>query len=184
MLGSRPAMSWDVIIIKTTDPNFARPTEKADRVLMGKPDEVRSSLDKSIRGIHWTSTSHGVLNEGSLTLEFLLSAPHNSVDGLPPVSLKASDEVDSIGVYARGSGNPVEIIVKAAKFNQWSVFDSGMGTWIDLNSPNQQSWKEYTYYASTVEPETPGKTEGGAANLGTHLLLSVVVFAAVIVFIR
>lgn len=186
-------MSWDAILVKTSDTNFAKPADNATGISMGKPAELRGKINSVIPGIHWWNGTEGNANMGSLSLEFSLIG--NEKVNFPVVTAAQIpkppgelDDVGSIGVSARGAGDPVSILVTIAKANHWSLGDSQDGSWIDLNSPSQSSWQEFTGYRDHVVNNLEGARTNGGTNstlsIGVNLIISAVIFAALIFLVR
>src|SRR5437868_12692939 len=110
-------MSWDAIIVKTTDPNYAKPREDAPSVVMGRVSEVQAKVKQVVPSVEWSSPAYGHASLGSLSLEFSMLGPTNSATAPEKLSLRS--DVESIGIAARGSGDPISIIVTLAKSNHW-----------------------------------------------------------------
>jgi hypothetical protein len=175
-------MSWDVIIAKAADTNYCKPAESTGLLPMGTPGELHAKLDAVVPAIHWTSNAEGHAYVGSLSLEFSLGG---KTDGIAPTAtpLAGSDQVQSIGVSARGSGDPVATVVAIARKYQWSVADAQDGAWVDLNAPSHASWNQFTEYRDKMA--AGGYSEGGAkSTLGQTLLITILATAAVIVALR
>ena len=177
-------MSWDVIIGKTAGTNYAKPAEDAGFLPMGKPSEVKAKLDASIPSIQWFGADNGHASLDKLSLEINLIGPEDSNrPGLQPLPLRESDDVHMIGIAARGSGDPVALIVDLCKTNRWSVADSQEGEWINLNAPSKQSWQQFSTYRDKVlgSPSVSGPSSGSVA---VNLLISLVFFVLVGVAVR
>lgn len=178
-------MSWDAIIGKTSDPNFAKPADNAPFVAMGKPKEVKAKLNMSLPGIDWSSTSEGHVYAGAVSLEFSLTGKSAAAaTGITPPRLMESEDVEFIGVSARGSGAPIPILVSIAKANQWSIADSQDGTWIDLNAPSEKSWVQFTEFRDKIVANPGSGNSNTNPSVGTNLLISAVVFVAIALAIK
>ncbi|MFO1449859.1 MAG: hypothetical protein U1F61_17000 [Opitutaceae bacterium] len=178
-------MSWDAIIAKTSDSHYIKPADDARLVAMGTAQEIRGKLSSALPSIKWSSSSEGHGYVESLSLEFSLrgkSDPSKPTKASKPPG--DSDPIESVGVSARGTGDPVNIVVSIAKTNRWSVADSQEGTWIDLNSPDKTSWREFAQYRDEVTGSLPPEGSMSDRSVATNLLISAVVFGAVIVAVR
>ncbi|HUR44764.1 MAG TPA: hypothetical protein VMZ27_02730 [Candidatus Saccharimonadales bacterium] len=171
-------MSWDAIFVKTTDPNFLHPAEHAGTMVMGPVSELQAKVKENLPSVEWTQPGYGHARIGSLSLEFSMLAP--TVRGAAPRSLSLSSDVDSIGVAARGSGDPLGVIVALAKSNHWSVIDSQEGTWMNLAAPNSSSWKEFTGFRDKVAGRIGESTGRPTEGIGRNLLISAVFFVALV----
>lgn len=177
-------MSWDVIIGKKTGTNYAKPAEAAGFLPMGKPNEVKAKLDASIPSIQWSGAGNGYARFDKFSFEInFFGAESTNRLGLEPFPLREFDDVHMIGTSARGSGDPVAVIVDLCKTNRWSAADSQLGEWINLNAPSRESWQQFSAYRDRA----PGGTTANAPTSGSvavNLLISLVFFALVGVVVR
>ncbi len=168
-------MSWDATIAKTSDPKFIKPADEARFLPMGTALEVRNNLTTAAPSIEWSSASQGHAYVGSLSLEFSFLGKIEENESLASMAKRPqdADEVGSIGVSARGAGDPLEVVISIAKANQWSVFDSQEGTWIDLNAPSKESWKDFTEFRDMVAQNLPGDRHPptSSGSLATNLFI-------------
>lgn len=178
-------MSWDAIIAKTSDSNYIKPADDARLVAMGTAQEIRGKLSSALPSLKWSSASEGHGNVESLSLEFSLLGKSDAAKPMKPSKLPGdSDPIESVGVSARGTGDPVGVIVSIAKANRWSVADSQDGIWIDLNAPGKKSWNEFAQYRDEVAGNLPLDRPPGDRSVTTNLLISAIVFGAVVVAVR
>lgn len=178
-------MSWDAIIAKTSDTNYTKPGDDAAFVSMGNPAEVRAKLNLGLPSLKWSSRSDGHADVGSLSLEFTLMGKSEHVGReSEPKQLTEAESVDSIGVSARGNGDPVSVVVGLAKSNHWSVADSQDGAWINLDSPAQKTWTEFTQYRDKIARESRGTGPVTGGSVGINLLISCVVLIVVVLVIK
>src|SRR5688572_4837769 len=111
-------MSWDAIIVKTSDPNYIKPADGAQFLPMGTAQEIRGKLTTAIPSIKWWSSYQGHSLVGSLSLEFsLMGRTEKKSLASVPKRPGDSDLVESVGVSARGTGEPLSVLVAIAKAN-------------------------------------------------------------------
>jgi hypothetical protein len=180
-------MSWDATLAKTSDPNFARPAEDAKLLPMGKPADVRAALNATIPGIDWSHPPEGHVFMGDFSLEFYLTGKTPFQAGSTTIpNVSESDDVESVSVSARGSGDPISALVAVAKANHWSLADAQEGTWMDLNSPSQKSWENFTAFRDRVSARVgivqPKPME--SRSVGTNLLISAAVILGIILVMK
>lgn len=173
-------MSWDAIIAKTADQNFAKPADDALYLPMGSASSIQAKLNSALPELEWSSASEGYARSGTLSLEFSLLGKMDP-NGSESRSIGINDEVESISVAARGSGDPVALLVVIAKANEWSVADTQEGAWIDLNAPSQATWQQFTEYRDRLQQGSPpGSSPSGgspsAESMATNLMISCAVF--------
>jgi hypothetical protein len=178
-------MSWDVIIAKTADPNFVKPSEDAGLLPLGNLNEVKVKLSAFDPKIEWASATQGHTIVGKISLEILLlgKTPERGAPRTTATSLAGSDDVWSIGISARGEGDPVALVTMLAKTNSWSVADSQDGGWMDLNAPSLKSWKAFSEYRNEVFGGKQGGDSSGG-SVGMNLLISVAVFVVLVLLVR
>lgn len=178
-------MSWDAILVKTTEPNSAKPADDAKPLPMGTAREVRNKLEDAVPAINWWSSSEGHGYIGNLSLEFSLMG---KTEGREPrdVSkpLRDADEVETVGVSARGEGDPVTLVCNIAKKNHWSVADAQDGTWMDLNAPDQKSWQEFSGYRDRLADAPPGEAPSTGTPMAMDILASLALLLVVALLVR
>jgi hypothetical protein len=175
-------MSWDALIVKVAGDNYEKPTEHAKLVAMGNVRELRAAINEAFPGTKWDRSGDGFVQIESLGLEFRLIG--KTASGKSSNAAQEDDKVQSIGVSARGTGNPVELITNFARKNLWSVADSQEGQWIDLKNVSDKSWREFTGYREQVfnaQPEPPSSELG---HTGLNLVISVAFFAGLFLAVR
>lgn len=177
-------MSWDAIIAKTADPNYAKPAENAAFLSMGTVKDVRAKVNAAVPQIKWSNGQEGVAFIGSLSLEINLAGKSDGTTAATAKRLSDHDEVESIGVSARGDGDPVATLVSLAKENHWSVSDSQEGTWIDLNSAGQNSWQGFTTFRDKALSDGRGGGSGNPPSVATNLMISAGLLIVAILVIR
>ena len=178
-------MSWDAILVKTTDTNSAKPADDAKYLPMGTAREVRSKLEDAVPAIQWWSSSEGHGYIGNLSIEFSLLGKTEGVN--PPGMLKPlrdADQVETVGVSARGEGDPLTLVCNIAKKNHWSAADSQEGTWIDLNAPDQKSWQEFSGYRDRLTDAPPGQGLSSGTSMAMNILASLALLFVVALLVR
>jgi hypothetical protein len=97
-------MSWDALIVKVAGDNYEKPTEHAKLVAMGNVRELRAAINEAFPGTKWDRSGDGFVQIESLGLEFRLIG--KTASGKSSNTAQEDDKVQSIGVSARGTGNP------------------------------------------------------------------------------
>ena len=175
-------MSWDALIAKVADENFEKPAENAKLIGMGTAQEVRGVISEYFPTIKWQRDGQGFVLTDAGSLEFLLIGKRDTGENFNVT--EDSDEVDSIGVSARGGGDPVGIISHFAILNRWSVADAQEGNWMDLKNVSRKSWEEFTVYRDRVasSPRSSNSPEMGWISI--NIIISIAFFALIAVVVR
>ena len=175
-------MSWDALIAKAAGDNFEKPTENAKLVSMGSVHEMRSVISKHFPSIKWQENGQGVVTTDLGSLEFLLIGRRDTGENFN--ATLESQAVESIGVSARGGGDPVGIITQFAILNKWSIADSQEGRWMDLRNVSRKSWEEFTAYRDKIANSAGSRDSPEAGSIGINLVISIAVFALIAVAIK
>jgi hypothetical protein len=175
-------MSWDALIAKVAGDNFEKPAENAKLVSMGSVREMRSVISEYFPSIKWQENGQGFVTTDSGSLEFLLIGRRDT--GANFNAIQDSEAVESIGVSARGGGDPVGIVTQFAILNKWSVADSQEGTWMDLRNVSRKSWKEFTTYRDKIANSAGSSGSSETGSIGINLVISIALFALIAVAIK
>ena len=170
-------MSWDALIAKVASDNFEKPDQNAKLVGMGSSQEIRSVITKYFPSIKWQKDGQGFVATELGSLEFLLIGRRDTGENFN--ASQDSDTVESIGVSARGGGDPVGVIAQFAILNKWSVVDAQEGGWMDLRNISRKSWEEFTNYRDKIAMPGGENESNGKGAVATNLLISIVFFALI-----
>jgi hypothetical protein len=128
-------VSWDVLILH---PDSAAAPPDGDPQLrpLGMADEVRRAVSRALPGIEWDAPVQGSYR--SLVV---------SVD----VELPSQGVVDSVALHLRGVGNPMPVIVRLCRQNNWVAFDSAAGTFLNLKEPSAEGWENGVLFRAQMQ---------------------------------
>ncbi len=113
-------MSWNLIILP--------PEDASDDATLGMAEELRAKLDRALPGLAWAVPDQGVFEGTDLHLRIRLD-PHG--------------EIDSFMLAFTGDGEPLPVLLDICRDNEWAVFDSVVGQYLDLADPSDDGWHAY-----------------------------------------
>lgn len=137
-------MSWDVLVLDFggTPPNeFSEANKPA---AMGSPAEVRSMIDESLEDADWSDPHWGVFEGAGFSLEF---------------NMANKGAIEGFTVHVRGSGDAMKALLAFSTPNEWSLFDTSAGEFIDPESPSDEGWTRFQSYRDQVLAEQDGRDE-------------------------
>jgi hypothetical protein len=118
-------VSWDVLILHP-DSAAAPPDGDPQLRALGLADEVRRAVSRALPGIEWDAPVQGSYRGAAVSVD---------------VELPSQGVVDSVALHLRGLGNPMPVIVRICRQNNWVAFDSVAGTFLDLKEPSAEGWE-------------------------------------------
>ena len=181
-------MSWDVSIYGPVDPPpdaerelevlpslglLTAVSESMQRILPAMAwEELASGADVLARteadGMHWgevmrqfmmskPATVAGLYEDGDLSLEFsFFTADH--------LFARRTDEVRSIQVAVRGSGDPIVVLRRLAEATGWLMYDGSTLQRLRFEAPDtDRRWKEFQSYVRNAvarEAEDDDEADG------------------------
>jgi hypothetical protein len=128
-------VSWDVLILH---PDSAAAPPDGDPQLrpLGLADEVRRAVSRALPGIEWDAPVQGSYRGVAVSVD---------------VELPSQGVVDSVALHLRGLGNPMPVIVRLCRQNDWVAFDSAAGTFLDLKEPSPERWENGVLFRAQMQ---------------------------------
>lgn len=128
-------MTWDVLILH---PDSAAAPADGDPQLrpLGMADEVRRAVSRALPGIEWDRPVQGSYRGAAVSVD---------------VELPSQGVVDSIALHLRGVRNPMPVVVRICRQNNWVAFDSAAGTFLDLKEPSAEGWETGVLFRAQVQ---------------------------------
>lgn len=128
-------MTWDVLILH---PDSAAAPPEGDPQLrpLGMADEVRRAVSRALPGIEWDRPVQGSYRGAAVSVD---------------VELPSQGVVDSIALHLRGVRNPMPVVVRICRQNNWVAFDSAAGTFLDLQEPSAEGWVSGVLFRAQVQ---------------------------------
>ncbi|GAA5509349.1 hypothetical protein Rcae01_04848 [Novipirellula caenicola] len=140
-------MSWDVLIMKTDGKTAIHDMPKDYQPEpLGDADELRPQLSQFFADqIDWSDPAWGIFGCEYFSYEFNFSA---------------SGPVETFMLHVRGGGDAVTPLVQMCRHFGWMAVDCSSGDFIDLDSPDAESWSRFQAYRDKVVDRT-GDSSGG-----------------------
>jgi hypothetical protein len=128
-------VTWDVLILH---PDSAAPPPEGDPQLrpLGMADEVRRAVSRALPGIEWDRPVQGSYRGAAVSVD---------------VELPSQGVVDSIALHLRGVRNPMPVVVRICRQNNWVAFDSAAGAFLDLQEPSEEGWVSGVLFRAQVQ---------------------------------
>ncbi len=128
-------MTWDVLILH---PDSAAAPPDGDPQLrpLGMADDVRRAVSRALPGIEWDRPVQGSYRGAAVSVD---------------VELPSQGVVDSIALHLGGVRNPMPVVVRICRQNNWVAFDSAAGTFLDLQEPSEAGWVSGVLFRAQVQ---------------------------------
>lgn len=133
-------MSWDVMLF-TEKFDYETVTEETMPLPLGTREEVKQKLDMCWTNIDWEADSP----------DYGLWGYYIAADFTIEIGLGKKEELkESLTLYVRGGGNPLEAIIPLCKVWNWHALDLQEGEFIDLDQENTQSFEQWQQFRDAI----------------------------------
>jgi hypothetical protein len=128
-------VTWDVLILH---PDSAAAPPDGDPQLrpLGMADDVRRAVSRALPGIEWDRPVQGSYRGAAVSVD---------------VELPSQGVVDSFALHLGGVRNPMPVVVRICRQNNWVAFDSAAGTFLDLQEPSEAEWVSGVLFRAQVQ---------------------------------
>ena len=113
---------------------------------LGEAEDLRPQLSEFFANrIDWSDPAWGIFGCAEFSYEF---------------NFTASGPVETFMLHVRGGGDAVTPIVQMCRHFGWMAIDCSAGEYLDLDSPNAESWTAFQAYRDKIVGRS-GNSRGG-----------------------